>query len=42
MVTVPPPISPFHESPGGGGAAGGMDAHVLVKAAEKDIGVESP
>ena len=29
-------------SPGGGGASGGMVAHDLVKAAEKDIGIESP
>ena len=32
---VPPTISPFRGSPGGGGAAGGMVAHDLVKAAEK-------
>ena len=29
-------------SPGGGGASGGMDARVLVKAAEKEIGIERP
>ena len=32
---VPPTISPFNRSPGGGGADGGMVAHDLVKAAEK-------
>ena len=34
----------FHmkDKPGGGGDAGGMDARVLVKAAEKDIGIENP
>ena len=30
------------KSPGGGDASGGMAAHGLVKAAEKDIGIESP
>ena len=39
---VPPTISPFRGSPAGGGAVGGMAAHGLVKAAEKDIGIESP
>ena len=29
-------------SPGGGGASGGMDARVLVKAAEKEIGIDRP
>ena len=29
-------------SPGGGGVSGGMVAHDLVKAAEKDIGIENP
>ncbi len=32
----------WRRSPGRGGASGGMDAHVLVKAAEKDIGIKSP
>ena len=29
-------------SSGGGGASGGMVAHDLVKAAEKEIGIEKP
>jgi len=29
-------------SPGGDGASGGMVAHDLVKAAEKEIGIERP
>ena len=29
-MTVPPPISPFNQSLGGGGADGGMVAHDLV------------
>ena len=34
----------FHmkDKPGGGGDAGGMDARVLVKAAEKEIGIDRP
>ena len=35
MQPVLATISPFHESPVGGGAVGGMAAHGLVKAAEK-------
>ena len=30
------------KSPGGGDASGGMAAHGLVKAAEKEIGIERP
>ena len=32
----------WQRSPGEGGTSGGMAAHGLVKAAEKDIGIESP
>ncbi len=32
----------WQRSPGGGGGSGGMVAHDLVEAAEKDIGIESP
>ena len=32
----------WQRSPGGGGDSGGMVAHDLVKAAEKEIGIERP